>query len=98
MAAFIHGDQPVASFDFDKPDELPQGVQALEVAGQTLPVLQAVDAFVGTWEALQPLDVGVYKVFGVVTVGERSQRVLVDTLMVVDPDDEWHNVITARQE
>ncbi|QQD75100.1 hypothetical protein I8920_09485 [Curtobacterium sp. YC1] len=99
MAAFIAGDQPVADFDYDKPDELPQqGTTSLEVVGQTLPTEQTVDAFVGSWSDLTLPEVGTYKVFGVVTKDGRSQRSLVDTLVVVDPDDEWHNVITARLE
>ena len=98
MAAFIAGDTPVASFDFDKPDELPQGTTSLEVAGQTLPTEQTVDAFVGSWSGLTLPDVGVYPVYGVVTKDGRSQRTLVDALVVVDPDDQWFNVITARED
>lgn len=99
MAAFIAGDQPVANFDYEKPEDFPQGgSQALEVAGQTLPVAQTVDAFVGSWSDLTLPEAGAYPVYGVVTVEGRRQRSLVDTLIVVDPDDPWFNVVTARSD
>lgn len=99
MASFISGDQPVASFDYVKPEEFPQGgAQSLQVAGQTLAVAQATDAFIGSWDALVLPAVGSYPVYGVVTVKGRTQRALVDTLVVVDPADQWHNTVTARLE
>jgi len=99
MASFIYGDQPVATFDYVKPEDFPQGgSQSLQVAGQTLPVAQATDAFLGSWDALVLPAVGAYPVYGVVTVKSRTQRILLDTLVVVDPDDQWHNVITSRLE
>lgn len=100
MAAFIHGDTPVADFDYDEPAaaDIDDATLHLEVAEQTLAATTDGRAVTGSWAALELPAPGMYPVYVVVTVGQRSERALVDWLVVVDPDDEWHDVFTARLE
>jgi hypothetical protein len=100
MAAFIYGDTPVADFDYDLPSaaDFDDATVALSVDGQTIPAASNGRAVTGSWRTLSLPAEGSYPVFVLVTAGARTERVLIDWLVVVDPDDEWHNPITARLE
>lgn len=97
MPAFIAGDTPVADFDYDIPAaaDVDGATVTISVADQTLPAT-ITNAVEGSWVALALPAVGSYPVYIVAAVGGRTQRVLVDYLVVVDPADPWYNVITAR--
>ncbi|MDP4333229.1 hypothetical protein Q7F20_07580 [Curtobacterium sp. A7_M15] len=98
MASFLASDSPVADFDYDEPAavDIVDATVALDVAGQTLPAEADGQAVRGSWSTLDLPAVGRYPVYVLVASGERTQRVLVDWLVVVDPADEWYNAITAR--
>ncbi|MEN0101843.1 MAG: hypothetical protein AAGC90_02860 [Curtobacterium sp.] len=100
MAAFTHGDQPVASFEYTAPEAADRigAKTALSVEGQTIATDTTGDSLYGTWDALTLPDPGFYPIYALTTVGERVERSLVDWLVVVDPADQWHNVATARLE
>lgn len=100
MTAFLAGDSPVADFDYDLPaaSDIDAATTTISVAGQTLDADVAGNALVGSWAALSLPGPGMYPIFAVTAAGGRTERTLVDWLVVCDPDDEWHNVITARLE
>jgi len=98
MASFLAGDSPVADFDYDEPAaaDVDGATVALTVAGQTIPAEADGQAVRGSWRVLQLPAVGRYPVYVLVTADGRTQRVLIDWLVVCDPADEWYNPITAR--
>lgn len=71
---------------------------SLSVAGQTLAATIAGTGLVGSWRALALPVPGMYPVYARVGADSRTERALVDWLVVVDPNDEWHDVISARLE
>ncbi len=97
MPAFLYGDSPVASFDYDIPEaaDVTGATVALSVAGQTVPAT-ITNAIEGDWATLTLPNPGTYPVYVVATVGARTQRALVDHLVVVPENDPWYNVVTAR--
>jgi hypothetical protein len=98
MAAFIQGDTPVADFDYDLPPaaDFDDVTLSLSVGEQTVPAQATGQAVTGSWRSLVLPSEGIFPVYLVVVARERRERVLVDWLVVVSPDDEWHNPITAR--
>jgi len=97
MASFFHGDRPVIAFEYVLPEEAEGAASGtLDVAGQSLRAVITGDEFYGAWKDLTLPEVGSYPVYLTVTRDEGAQRFLVDTLVVVDPEDQWLNVITAR--
>lgn len=100
MAAFIYGDTPVADFDYDIPAaaDSPSAAVALSVNGQALDATLAGSGVVGSWRGVELPMPGMYPVHILVTADGRSERALTDWLVVCDPSDPWHNVITARLE
>lgn len=102
MVSFLASDTPVADFDYDTPaaaDVDTDGLTvALAAAGQTLPAEVQGVGVVGSWQPFDVPDPGMYPVHIVVAAAERTERVLTDWLVVCDPEDQWHNVITARME
>lgn len=97
MPAFISGDTPVADFDYDIPAAADENgaTVTLSVADQTVPATIG-NGVEGTWSTLTLPAPGSYPVYIVAALGGRTQRTLVDYLVVVDPDDPWYNVVTAR--
>lgn len=100
MASFLAGDSPVADFDYDLPAaaDIDNPTVTLEVLGQSIPATTSAHAIIGSWTTLDLPDPGMYPIFALVASGGRSERTLVDWLVICDPEDEWHNVLTARLE
>lgn len=102
MVAFNAGDTPVADFDYDTPPaadiEADDLTVSLDVAQQDLPAQVHGVGVLGSWRPFTVPTAGMYPVHILVASGGRSERVLADWLVVCDPDDQWHNVITARLE
>ena len=100
MAAFIYGDTPVADFDYDVPAaaEVTGATVSLSVVGQSIPAEITGRALEGSWEALTLPGPGLYPIYVLTSTEGRSERALVDWLVVVDPEGEWHDVVTARLE
>jgi len=100
MAAFIYGDTPVADFDYDVPAaaDVDSATVALSVDGQTLDAALSGSGVVGSWRGVELPEPGMHPVHIVVSADGRSERALTDWLVVCDPTDQWHNVITARLE
>lgn len=100
MASFLAGDSPVADFDYDLPAaaDFDDVIVALEVYGQSIAATASAQSVTGSWTALTLPGVGMYPIYVVVSADERTERVLVDWLVVCDPEDPWHNVLTARLE
>jgi hypothetical protein len=100
MASFLAGDSPVADFDYDIPAaaDSPGVTLTIAVEDQTLPATIIGTGLVGTWRGLTLPAAGMYPVLAAVTADGRTERALLDWLVVVDPDDQWHNVLTARLE
>lgn len=100
MAAFIYGDTPVADFDYDIPAaaDSEQVTVTLTVAGQVLAATIVGSYLVGSWRALTLPMPGMYPVYATVAAVGRTERALVDWLVVTDPDGQWHDVISARLE
>lgn len=100
MASFLAGDSPVADFDYDLPaaSDIDAATTTLSVAGQTLDAEAAGNVLTGSWASLELPESGMYPIYAVSAAGGRTERTLVDWLVVCDPADEWHNVVTARLE
>lgn len=100
MASFLAGDSPVADFDYDIPAaaDIDNPVVTLEVVGQSIPTTMTAHAVVGSWATLTLPDPGMYPIYALVAAEGRTERALIDWLVVCDPEDEWHNVLTARLE
>jgi hypothetical protein len=100
MASFLAGDTPVADFDYNRPAavDIQDATVTVSVSGQTVAAHDDGNGIVGTWDALTLPEPGMYPIYLLVTADGRTESTLADYLVVCDPADEWHNVITARLE
>ena len=98
MAAFIAGDTPIETFEYGLPESADSATSvALSVAGQTIPAsIESAGVVSGSWSALDLPTVGIHAVYAVTSAEGRSQRFLVDWLVIDDPSQAWHNVTSAR--
>jgi hypothetical protein len=93
----MKGDSPLASFEYDLPEDAPEGDSVqLAVAMRTVPATDDGGIVTGSWAGFEPPAPGLYPIRAEVTAGESVQGFLVDYLVIEDPATGWHTLESAR--